>query len=178
MASQAYDKALQLDKSNASAQTKLALVREIFTPTALDRAKAAKPAPVRTASTTSDTAARTSPNAAAKTSPDVAAVESTIRNWAAEWSQRDVAGYLSFYSPEFSPPDGMSRKDWENLRRQRITTPSRIRVDVSDFTIEQNGNRAVARFRERYDSNLLTVNVGKVLVLEQQGGSWKIVSEQ
>lgn len=32
MASQAYDKALQLDKSNTTAQTKLALVKELFTP--------------------------------------------------------------------------------------------------------------------------------------------------
>ncbi|MDD5240139.1 MAG: tetratricopeptide repeat protein [Sulfuricella sp.] len=33
MASQAYDKALQLDKSNATAQTKLALVKELFSVT-------------------------------------------------------------------------------------------------------------------------------------------------
>jgi tetratricopeptide (TPR) repeat protein len=33
MASQAYDKALQLDKSNTSAQTKLALIRDLFSPT-------------------------------------------------------------------------------------------------------------------------------------------------
>ena len=32
MASQAYDKALQLDRSNTTAQTKLALIRNIFTP--------------------------------------------------------------------------------------------------------------------------------------------------
>ena len=32
MASQAYDKALQLDKSNTSAQTKLALIKELFSP--------------------------------------------------------------------------------------------------------------------------------------------------
>lgn len=32
MASQAYDKALQLDQSNTSAQTKLALIRELFSP--------------------------------------------------------------------------------------------------------------------------------------------------
>ena len=32
MASQSYDKALQLDKSNTSALTKLAMIREIFTP--------------------------------------------------------------------------------------------------------------------------------------------------
>ncbi len=40
MATQAYDKALQLDKSNTTAQTKLALVKELFTP----GSKGARPA--------------------------------------------------------------------------------------------------------------------------------------
>ena len=37
MASQAYNKALQLDKSNTSAQMKLALVKDLFTPTGLEK---------------------------------------------------------------------------------------------------------------------------------------------
>ena len=43
MASQAYDKALQLDKSNTSAQTKLSLIRDLFSPAprALDAGKVA-----------------------------------------------------------------------------------------------------------------------------------------
>lgn len=69
MASQAYDKALQLDKANAGAQTKLGLIKELFssgkgvkpgaakaaepvakvTPAAPAPAPAAKPAPVGTA---------------------------------------------------------------------------------------------------------------------------------
>lgn len=184
MASQAYDKALQLDKTNSSAQTKLALVRDIFTPTGLDRNKAAKPAPVKTASAAPDMPAQpaqakptTQPAPAAPSQP-AGPVEKAIRDWASEWSQRDVAGYLAAYSPNFMPPNGMSRSDWENQRKQRLTAPSYIRVDVSDFDIQQDGNQATARFREHYESNLLNVNVSKKLVLEQISGSWKIVSEQ
>jgi tetratricopeptide (TPR) repeat protein len=43
MASQSYDKALQLDKSNTSALTKLAMIRELFSPArALDAGKSGK----------------------------------------------------------------------------------------------------------------------------------------
>ena len=44
MASQSYDKALQLDKSNTSALTKLAMIREIFTPVPVSDATKGKAA--------------------------------------------------------------------------------------------------------------------------------------
>ncbi len=52
MASLAYDKALQLDASNVSAQTKLALIRELFSPTRVAdaaKAEAARPSATRSA---------------------------------------------------------------------------------------------------------------------------------
>jgi tetratricopeptide (TPR) repeat protein len=53
MASQAYDRALQLDRSNQAAQGKLNLIKDIFAPTATARAKPAttRPEPVAVAST-------------------------------------------------------------------------------------------------------------------------------
>jgi len=166
MASQAYDKALQLDKNNSSARAKLALIHKIFAPQ--DQAK--------TESGQRHVAA--SLGQPALSGPAAPAVEKTIRDWAAAWSQRNVQDYLSFYAPNFVTPDGMSRSDWQALRTERLTTPSRIQVDVFDFNIEQNGNRATAHFREHYKSNLLNVTVGKAIQLEQQAGVWKIVSEK
>lgn len=49
MASQSYDKALQLDKSNTSAQTKLALIRDLFSPTRAQ--EVSKPKAGKTAAT-------------------------------------------------------------------------------------------------------------------------------
>ncbi len=46
MASQAYDRALQLDNSNTSTQTKLALIKNLFTDTANSGKPGAAPAPV------------------------------------------------------------------------------------------------------------------------------------
>lgn len=47
MASQAYDKALQIDSSNASAQTKLSMIRDLMSVSARPTTLAARPAPAK-----------------------------------------------------------------------------------------------------------------------------------
>ncbi len=59
MASVAYDKALQLDKSNTSAQMKLSLVKDIFTPAGLDKSKTAKTTNSKSAALSTPTPAAT-----------------------------------------------------------------------------------------------------------------------
>jgi tetratricopeptide (TPR) repeat protein len=197
MASQAYDKALQLDKSNTSAQMKLSLVKDIFTPTALERAKSAsaKHPAAKVAALTQDTTPEpvsstpiTKPSDSSKlvptgkldsnsSQPDDA-VQKTIQDWAAAWSSRNVVTYLSFYAANFVPPEGMNRTDWDALRKKRLTAPEYIRVQVSDFRIQRNGNQATATFKEHYESNALKVNTSKSLTFELQNGAWKIVAEK
>ncbi len=192
MASLTYDKALQLDKSNTSAQMKLSLINEIFTPSALEKAKPVKRSPVKVAaqnsipepapapvikSGDSSKAVQADKSDGSSTQPDDA-VQKAITDWATAWSSRNVANYLSFYAANFTPPQDMTRSDWEALRKQRLTAPKYIRVMVSDFKIQRNGNQATATFNERYESNTLKVNTGKALVLELQNGTWKIVAEK
>jgi tetratricopeptide (TPR) repeat protein len=87
MASMAYNKALQLDKSNASAQTKLALVKEMFSPPSAAKPKvaavsapvaAAKPATMKPATSASPAQPGTAietPAAAPAEKPKVAVAE-------------------------------------------------------------------------------------------------------
>lgn len=90
MASQAYDRALQLDKSNAAAQTKLALIKEIFPVnsrmprvTAKGPATNAKPAPTVVAAspfTTSPPTVPPTPAAKPAPAPAVAAPPAVVAN--------------------------------------------------------------------------------------------------
>lgn len=201
MASQAYDKALQLDKSNTTAQVKLALVKDIFTPAALEKPKpAAKRNPAKTtviAQETPDTSATVVPPPASAAKPAATVkpqptapsqpaaqaaaeppVEKTIQDWASAWSARDVPAYLAFYGANFATPKGMSRSDWEALRNRRLTDPQYIKVTVFDFKIERKGNQAKAVFKETYESNLLQSTTNKFLTLELQNGAWKIIAER
>lgn len=187
MASVAYDKALQLDKGNTSAQMKLALVKDIFTPSSIEKDKpATKPsAPVKTAvmSQETSTVRDSQPTApAAKPAPAPApansALEKTVNDWAAAWSRRDVTAYLSFYADNFQTPGKMTRKAWEVQRNQRLTGPESIKVEVSDFEVTGDAKSATVKFQQQYESNLLKSTTRKTLTLENQAGAWKITSER
>ena len=176
LASQAYDKALQLDTSNAAAKNKLSLVRELVgrpaaAPTAMAKAEPARPAePAK-------------PAAPAK--PQVAAGDTqedilkTVNAWAQAWSKKDADAYLSFYAKEFDPPGKESRADWEKTRRQRVTAPKSISVSLSSPKVTMNGaDRATVTFRQNYQSDVLKSNSNKTLVMVKSDGGWKIVEEK
>jgi tetratricopeptide (TPR) repeat protein len=142
MASQAYDKALQLDKSNTSALTKLALIRDLFSPTprpqepskAVETAKErAKPTPVEDETASVETIA---PGEAAKpvvTIDPKAQIERTLRAWAEAWSARDAEAYLAFYSNQFKTPRGRDFSAWAEDRKSRVTRPEFIKVSFDQL---------------------------------------------
>lgn len=186
MASVAYDKALQLDKGNTSAQMKLSLIKDIFTPASLEKEKPAiKPGSVRTATLSTETASAPAPAPARDTTPAKPAapaaageVDKTVQAWAAAWSRRDVSAYLTFYSTDFQTPSGMSRKAWEEQRSDRLSKPKYIKVDVSDITVDGDAKNVTVKFLQRYESDLLSGSFRKTLTMANEAGDWKITSER
>ena len=253
LASQAYDRALQLDKGNSAVQGKLGLIRDLFstqpkasqkpdpqkvaslataaptpaaapapTPSAVavatkpEPAKAAEPTrvssappplvapplnsapttgPARAIPVTSGTGATVAAapasvpiaTPAAAPAPKVAAtsaeaenVLAAVRGWAGAWSKQDADGYLAAYASSFKPDDGKSRREWEKERRDRVTSPSYVKVEVSDAAVIVNGDgTAEVKFRQGYDSNRLkNHSVRKTLSLVKNGSSWQIVRER
>jgi tetratricopeptide (TPR) repeat protein len=208
LASQAYDKALQIDSSNSTAQTKLSLIRELISkssrPTAKPTAssKTAEPAkvtaPAVVAAAPAPVAAAAKPAApvveaakpapakpvekpaapAAKTEAEEAAVGKALQSWAAAWSRKDVKGYLSHYAPDFQPPGGMARKAWEKERASRIDKPGKIQVTVDDIKVSISGDKATVRFRQGYKSASLKSSAGKTLIFIRSGGKWMIQQER
>ncbi|MDR1350790.1 MAG: tetratricopeptide repeat protein, partial [Zoogloeaceae bacterium] len=117
LASQAYDKALQLDTSNAAAQSKLALIRELVSAPGGSPASSAPPPVAVTPPAATVIAAAPAP--AANPAPTPAATASTpnktendaadarqevtraLAAWAAAWSRQDVKAYLGHYANNF-----------------------------------------------------------------------------
>jgi len=160
MASQAYDKALQLDKGNQAAQTKLNLIKDLFTggtrppkvtaltqtaPKAAAGATAPAARPITPAPAAPAAAQAVAPKpapapvvAAKEPAPAKAvppannpdAVLKAVDSWANAWASNDVDGYLARYAPGFKTPDGEPRKTWESERRARIAKPRKIEVRV------------------------------------------------
>ncbi len=180
LASQAYDKALQLDKTNTGAQNKLSLVREIARgpgPVAAVVKEPAKP-PVTVAQKQPEKPAPAvqKPAPAADASAEVL---KAVNGWAQAWSKKDVDAYLGYYAKDFKTPGGAPRAAWEKTRRARIEGAKSISVGVSSAKVTMNGsNQATVRFRQAYRSDKLKVNSSKTLVLvKSPDGRWQIRQE-
>jgi tetratricopeptide (TPR) repeat protein len=180
MASQAYDRALQLDKSNASTQTKLALIRDLFGKSARVTKPAATvvaAAPVAAASVA--TVTPTAPASSANNGDANDAVLNATREWAAAWSAQDSAKYLSFYAPEFNTPDGMDRAAWEAQRKERIAKPASIEVTLNGINVNaRDTENASVSFNQNYRASHLKSASHKTLVWVKHGTQWQIVEER
>ena len=202
LASQAYNKALQLDSGNTAVQPKLALIRELFTPNLKTQRTAtspATPAPAPTPAPTPAPAPAPAPSPAPAPAPapvaaptpapaavpskpamaDAAAkdVEAAVASWAKAWATKDMAAYLSAYGKDFDPPGNQTRSAWEDDRRKRITGKSSISVKLDNLAVTVDGNKAVAKFRQDYRADALSVSSRKTLDLQRVGERWLIVKE-
>jgi len=199
LASQAYNKALQLDGANAAVPPKLALIRELFSPgnkgqrpsvtvaAAASAAATAAPKPVASATAPAPAAqpvAATPPSvpaakpaAASADSAAEQAAQDAVMAWAKAWSAKDMAGYLGAYSKEFAPPGKQSRAAWEEDRRKRIVGKNSISVKLDNLDVTISANKAVAKFRQQYHAGALSVSSRKTLHLLKTGDRWLITKE-
>lgn len=231
LASQAYDKALQIDPANNVPAPKLTLVRTLngnltggtipklasantsgkatsapadtpVTPTtppappviaqpepkpepkvdakAAEKAAqaAAQLAAKQAADKTAEKAAQLAAEKQAKADKDKTAVLNTVYSWAKAWSDMDVKNYLASYGNDFTPPKGQTRKQWSDERRDRIEEKGHINVKVESPQVTFKNDTATVRFRQIYNSNRLTVDSRKTLILTKQGNKWLIKQER
>ena len=177
LASQAYDKALQLDKSNTGAQNKLSLVRELVGGPAQLAAAPKEPArPPVAAEKPPVVAAVDKPAAAPSNGEDVL---KTVNAWAQAWSKKDADGYLAFYARDFKTPGGEPRLQWEKTRRERIAAPKSIAVGIEQAKVTMQGSdQASVSFRQSYRSDKLKSSSRKTLVMTRAEGRWLIREER
>jgi tetratricopeptide (TPR) repeat protein len=204
MASEAYDKALQLDTSNTRAEGKLSMIKDLFgtgnktTLASKEPVKVAnpirpadvKPAKVVVASTKTTTEPTkvepvkvepTKKVEPAKVEPaknNDADISAAVNNWAQAWSSQNIDQYLASYGAGFKPSNGESRKAWELQRRDRVTRPSKINVEISGLNITStDANNAKARFKQSYRADNRPIYTTKTLVMKKEGSNWFIEEE-
>jgi tetratricopeptide (TPR) repeat protein len=202
LAGAAYNRALMLDESNQVVRRKLALVNELdengpAVPAAVAAAPAAKPAAPAPAAAAPAAPVAAAPAPAASTAPAPTAAPATVaaapaevdsatrtavqnvaEAWASAWSSKDLAGYFAAYAETFTPEGGIARAAWETQRRDRISTPKRIKVGLSEFkvTARSPGNVTLS-FRQAYESDNFADSVVKLLDMTNTAGGWKIARE-
>jgi tetratricopeptide (TPR) repeat protein len=181
MASEAYDKALQLDRSNAAAQTKLAMIKDLFSGSVVPGKGSPEPtiAAATTPATTEKPAIPAGKPSAQSAKADTDAVLAAVNGWAKAWSSKNADAYLAYYAPGFQVPGGEARANWESTRRDRIVKPKLIEVTVGSPKVSFDASgRAVVKFRQGYKSDTLNTSGAKILTLVKNNDRWQIVQER
>jgi tetratricopeptide (TPR) repeat protein len=208
LASQAYDKALQLDSSNSTAKTKLAMIGELIGGGTRAARSPSRTEPVKTAEATAGKPTDSGKAAPAAISEKPAAevrqvaepklaevakapkaanggvsesddLVKTVRAWAAAWSKKDAGAYLAFYAKDFKTPKGEARAEWEKGRRIRISAPKKIEVSVESVKVSMTGeNTANVSFRQNYRSEVIKTSGTKTLAMVKSDGKWLIREER
>ena len=180
LASQAYDKALQIDSANPGAKNKLALVRELVGGSAPVKPVVVAVAPTAPKEPAKPVAEMPTADKPAAPKAGNAEILETVTAWAKAWSAKDVDGYLAFYGKEFKTPGGEARANWEKARRQRISAPKSIAVTVEapKVSVAADGQASVT-FRQGYRSDVIkSTSTTKTLVLARSDGRWLIQLER
>lgn len=199
MASDSYDKALQVNRGVAHPVPSLALLDDMVrSPTVgsagfslIKTAKLPNPAPVVALTTP----VKPSPPAVVATSkpvenkpapstPPAAAVNPqktvlvAVEAWAAAWSAKDIKNYLACYANDFKTPNGESREGWAKGRKERINKPVAIKVQVLTPKISIQGNHAIVEFKQSYRAGDVVKRTNKTLHLHQVASRWLIEREE
>ena len=104
-------------------------------------------------------------------------IEGAVRAWASAWSAKDINAYLAVYAKDFAPPSGLTRKSWEEQRRSRIASKTRISVKVTNLSVDLKGSQAFVKFNQDYSNEALNESIRKTLELVRSGERWLIVKE-
>jgi Flp pilus assembly protein TadD len=189
MASEAYDKALQLDSGNSRAQSKLAMIKDLFgnktsVAAKTDTSKTAKTAtmPIRAAEKKPEPAkvamAVVDKPAVDTSTDDEKNIVEAVNNWAKAWSAKDLDKYFNSYADSFKPAKGESHKAWEQTRRDRISKPTSISVDIANPKVALEGtDSAKVSFKQSYRADGKPIRTDKTLVMKKVGGVWLIDQE-
>ncbi len=106
------------------------------------------------------------------------AIRDAVHAWSQAWSGQQVDSYLAHYAQTFRPPPGSSRAQWQAQRRQRLTQPRFIEVQLDNLVVDiQEPGRAQASFTQSYRADHFSDVVEKRLDLVAEDGHWRIERE-
>ena len=167
MASEAYNKALEIDKSNNIAITKLSMITQLFNynpntkNTVIDSINTKKEAKITKLSK--------------KELKKV--ILNSIENWKTAWESKDVESYFDSYSSNFIYPNNMTKSQWQKYRTNRILPKKIISISISNIKFKFKKEKIIATFTQNYKSGRLNQTSNKNLTFVAESNQWFIVEE-
>lgn len=104
-------------------------------------------------------------------------VTARLLAWASAWSSKSAERYFGFYGEAFKPATS-TRETWRTQRTRRLATKEPIVVTLTDIqTTSPAAGIIETRFQQRYESGALVDQGEKILLWQQVGKEWFIISE-
>ena len=103
-------------------------------------------------------------------------LEKIIEDWRREWERKEIDRYMSFYSRRFTAQG----KDWDQWKRYKSRLANqyeKIRVEINNLQLLRNDHLILARFNQRYKTEVFNSEGEKRLFLQKNSNEWKIVGE-
>ena len=162
MASDAYRKAFELDKSPV-ANNKLQLINELFSYSP-NMQKKYLAVPDSESNNKSD-----------KTK--LADLAFLIESWRSSWENKDLEVYFSNYSKYLKIKGEMSYKKWKKTRTEKIINKKEISIILTNIKYEYKEGFGYISMNQAYNSGNYSDNEEKTLIIINESGSFKIIEE-
>lgn len=119
---------------------------------------------------------------ASKSSVDLEAdVLAAVENWRLAWSEKNLDAYFAAYSDDFRvPAANKTLKGWRSYKKRVIGNKAFIQVTMEnlDIQLSKDGNEAKVTFLQHFHSDSYNGDDRKVLKLQRENQTWKIVEEK
>ena len=168
MASESYNQALQIDKSNKNAKTKLSLIKKLFNFQPIDTNIVLAQDEKKTQSF----------NEVKNKEEDInEKIFVMIDNWKNAWMSQNFDQYIGHYSDNFKNNKGMDIEKWKQFRKPRIVNKPSIYIKLENIEISKNNNLFSVSFTQIYKSGNIDSTTKKTLLIELVDNHLKIVNE-
>jgi len=171
MATNAYNKALEIDYKNKIAHNKLKLITELFN---YQPSMEEKNINISKLENYQQTNKISKDNTKA-----LKEIKQAMKIWKSAWENKDLEVYFNAYSVNFKYPNNMLKKQWEKYRADRIINKKEIKITIAkiNFKINKDVDVINASFIQNYKSNNYNNNSQKTLVFQYESNHWVIIEE-
>jgi tetratricopeptide (TPR) repeat protein len=169
MASESYNQALQIDKSNKNAKTKLSLIKKLFNFQPINKnIVLAEDAEQKTQSFNEFENKENIINEK---------IFAMIDGWKNAWMSQNFDQYIGYYSDNFKNNKGMDLEKWKQFRKPRVINKPSINLKLENIEISKNKNLYSVSFTQIYQSGDIDSTTKKTLLIELIDDQLKIVNE-
>lgn len=114
---------------------------------------------------------------------EISTILSELFRWKDAWRESDVDTYLDFYDKDFKRYDGLSKKNFENMKRRIFSRKQDKKIvfkniNISPYASENSKRLFKIAFYEIYETNSYNFRGNKELYIELDDKSFKILSEK